>query len=45
MRLRANMSGVDKCFVRRERATEVKKPEKNGKDLNKWTRAGKAPRC
>lgn len=45
MRLRANLSGVDKCFVRRERATEVKKPEKIGKDLNKWTRAGKAPKC
>lgn len=44
MRLRANMSGVDKCFDRRGRAVEAKKPEKNGEKngevLNKWTGAG-----
>lgn len=40
MRLRANMSGVDKCFDRRGRAVEAKKPEKTGEVLNKWTGAG-----
>lgn len=29
------MSGVDKCFGRRERAVEAKEPEKNWEDLSK----------
>lgn len=40
MWLRANMGGIDKCFDRRKRVTEVKEPEKNAEDLNKWNRAG-----
>lgn len=35
MRLRANMSGVDKCFGRMERTVEAKEPEKKGEDLGK----------
>lgn len=30
MKLRTNMSAVDKCFDRREGTMEAKEPEKNG---------------
>lgn len=30
MKLRTNMSAVDKCFDRREGTIEAKEPEKNG---------------
>lgn len=44
MRLRANMSGVDKYFDKRERAVKAKEAEKNGEDLSKGPELGKARR-
>lgn len=40
MRLRANVSDIDKCLDRTGRAIEAKEPEKNEEDLNKWAGAG-----
>lgn len=44
MRLRANMSSVDKSFDGKERAIETKEPKK-GKDLDKWRGALGAENC